>query len=187
MTDDFVNVLLIEDDNVEAGLIRDELLRATRPDVRCDHVQRLLAGIALLEQRHYDVVLLDLNLPDGWGAENLHRVRAAAPGVPVIILTNHEDEEMAVTLVAEGAQDYLFKRDISFELLRRSIRYAIARQRTEVSLRSSEERYALALAGARDGIWDWNLVTGALHWSPRCRRIAPFRPRPCRVDAGGLV
>jgi diguanylate cyclase (GGDEF)-like protein/PAS domain S-box-containing protein len=174
MTDDFVNVLLIEDDNVEAGLIRDELLHATRPDVQCDHVQRLLAGIALLEQRHYDVVLLDLNLPDGWGAENLYRLRAAAPGVPVIVLTNHEDEEMAVTLVAEGAQDYLFKRDISFELLRRSIRYAIARQRTEVSLRSSEERYALALAGARDGIWDWNLVTGALHWSPRCLELLHF-------------
>jgi diguanylate cyclase (GGDEF)-like protein/PAS domain S-box-containing protein len=174
MTDDFVNVLLIEDDNVEAGLIRDELLRATRPDVRCDHVQRLLAGIALLEQRHYDAVLLDLNLPDGWGAENLYRVRAAAPGVPVIVLTNHEDEEMAVTLVAEGAQDYLLKRDISFELLRRSIRYAIARQRTEVSLRSSEERYALALAGARDGIWDWNLVSGALHWSLRCLDLLHF-------------
>ena len=65
MTDDFVTVLLIEDDNVEAGLIRDELVHATRPDVKCDHVQRLLAGIALLEQRHFDVVLLDLNLPDG--------------------------------------------------------------------------------------------------------------------------
>ena len=176
MTDDFVNVLLIEDDNVEAGLIRDELLRATRPDVRCDHVQRLLAGIALLGQRHYDVVLLDLNLPDGWGAENLDRVRTAAPGVPVIVLTNHEDEEMAVTLVAEGAQDYLFKRDISCELLRRSIRYAIARQRIEVSLRSSEERYALALAGARDGIWDWNLVSGALHWSLRCLELLHFDP-----------
>ena len=142
--------------------------------MRCDHVQRLLAGIALLEQRQFDVVLLDLNLPDGWGAENLHRVRAAAPGVPVIILTNHEDHEMAVTLVAEGAQDYLFKRDINSELLRRSMRYARARQRAEVSLRSSEERYALAMAGARDGIWDWNLLTGALHWSLRCRELLHF-------------
>src|SRR5688500_9799931 len=111
MTDEFVSVLLIEDDNVEAGLIRDELLGATRPDVRVDHVQRLAAGVALLEQRRYDVALLDLNLPDGWGAENLHRARAAAPEVPVIILTNHEDEELAVTLVGEGAQDYLLKRD----------------------------------------------------------------------------
>jgi diguanylate cyclase (GGDEF)-like protein/PAS domain S-box-containing protein len=171
MTDDFVSVLLIEDDSVEAGLIRDEILREARPGVRFDHVQRLLAGIALLEQRPYDVVLLDLNLPDGWGEENLHRVRAAAPGVPVIILTNHEDDTTAVKLVGEGAQDYLFKRDITSDLLRRSIRYAIARQRTEVSLRSSEERYALALAGARDGIWDWDLLTGTLHWSDRCREL----------------
>jgi diguanylate cyclase (GGDEF)-like protein/PAS domain S-box-containing protein len=171
MTDDFVNVLLIEDDSIEAGLIRDELLRATPPDVRCEHVQRLQGGLALLEQRHFDVVLLDLNLPDGWGAENLHRVRAAAPGVPVIILTNHEDENTAVTLVGEGAQDYLFKRHLGGELLRRAIRYAIARQRAEVSLRSSEERYALAMAGARDGIWDWDLQTGELHWSRRCGEL----------------
>ena len=174
MTDDFVNVLLIEDDSIEAGLIRDELLRATPPEVRCDHVQRLAAGISLLEQRNFDVVLLDLNLPDGWGAENLRRVRDAAPGIPVIVLTNHEDENTAVTLVSEGAQDYLFKRHISAELLRRAIRYAIARQRADVSLRSSEERYALALAGARDGIWDWDLQSGALHWSRRCAELLHF-------------
>jgi len=174
MTDDFVNVLLIEDDSIEAGLIREELLRATPPEVRCDHVQRLQAGISLLEQRDFDVVLLDLNLPDGWGAENLRRVRESAPGIPVIILTNHEDENTAVTLVSEGAQDYLFKRHISAELLRRAIRYAIARQRADVSLRSSEERYALALAGARDGIWDWDLQTGALHWSRRCGELLHF-------------
>ena len=132
-----------------------------------DHVQRLAAGIGRLGEVHYDVVLLDLNLPDGSGIESLHEVKAAAPNVPVVILTNMEDQEAAVAMVAEGAQDYVIKRHITSELLRRSIRYAIARQAAEASLRESEERYALAVAGARDGIWDWDLTRGEIHFSSR--------------------
>src|SRR5687768_14798961 len=153
-----VSVLLIEDDSIEADLIRGELSVLVRPRVTVDRAQRLLAGIARLAEHHYDVVLLDLNLPDGRGRENLHRVRAAAPHVPIIILTNLEDEDAAVSSLAEGAQDYLFKRLVTADLLRRSIRYAVARHESEASLRSSEERYALALAGARDAIWDWDLI-----------------------------
>ncbi|MGH9254466.1 MAG: putative bifunctional diguanylate cyclase/phosphodiesterase [Vicinamibacterales bacterium] len=167
MKQESLSVLLIEDDNLEAGLIRDEIASFPRTSVQVDHVQRLLAGISRLAERRYDVVLLDLNLPDGSGIESLHGVKAAAPNAPVIILTNMEDEEAAVGMVAEGAQDYVIKRQITADLLRRSIRYAIARQEAEASLRASEERYALAVAGARDGIWDWDLIRGEIHFSPR--------------------
>jgi diguanylate cyclase (GGDEF)-like protein/PAS domain S-box-containing protein len=164
---DTLSVLLIEDDSLEAGLIRDEIAIFPRTSAQVDHVQRLLAGIGRLAERHYDVVLLDLNLPDGAGIESLHKVKAAAPNVPVVILTNMEDQEAAVAMVAEGAQDYVIKRHVTSELLRRSIRYAMARQEAEASLRASEERYALAVAGARDGIWDWDLARGEIHFSPR--------------------
>jgi diguanylate cyclase (GGDEF)-like protein/PAS domain S-box-containing protein len=171
MNQEIVTALLIEDDSVEAELIRAELSVLVRPRVRVDETCRLMAGIAQLAKRRYDVVLLDLNLPDGYGRQNLHRVRAAAPNVPIIILTNLEDEEAAAMSLAEGAQDYIFKRNITAELLRHSIRHAIARNESEASLRSSEERYALALAGARDGIWDWDLVKGELHCSSRWREL----------------
>lgn len=171
MNQESVSVLLIEDDSIEAALIQGELSGLARTEVDVDHVERLRAGIAKLHQRRYDVVLLDLNLPDGRGRENLYRVRAAAPNVPIIILTNLEDENVAASSLAEGAQDYLFKSQISSELLQRAIRYSIARHDAESSLRSSEERYALALAGARDGIWDWDLVRGELHCSSRWREL----------------
>ena len=161
------SILLIEDDSLEAGLIRDEIASFPRTSAHVDHVQRLAAGIGRLGEVRYDVVLLDLNLPDGSGIESLHKVKAAAPNVPVVILTNMEDQEAAVAMVAEGAQDYVIKRHITSELLRRSIRYAVARQVAEASLRESEERYALAVAGARDGIWDWDLTRGEIHFSSR--------------------
>ena len=161
------SILLIEDDSLEAGLIRDEIASFPRTSAHVDHVQRLAAGIGRLGEVRYDVVLLDLNLPDGSGIESLHKVKATAPNVPVVILTNMEDQEAAVAMVAEGAQDYVIKRHITSELLRRSIRYAVARQAAEASLRESEERYALAVAGARDGIWDWDLARGEIHFSSR--------------------
>jgi diguanylate cyclase (GGDEF)-like protein/PAS domain S-box-containing protein len=161
------SILLIEDDSLEAGLIRDEIASFPRTSAHVDHVQRLAAGIGRLGEVRYDVVLLDLNLPDGSGIESLHKVKGVAPNVPVVILTNMEDQEAAVAMVAEGAQDYVIKRHITSELLRRSIRYAVARQAAEASLRESEERYALAVAGARDGIWDWDLTRGEIHFSSR--------------------
>ena len=175
-THDTFSVLLIEDDSLEAGLIRDEIAGFPGTSARVDHVQRLAAGIARLNERTYDIVLLDLNLPDGSGIESLQKVKAAAPNTPVVILTNMEDQQGAVAMVAEGAQDYVIKRHITSELLGRSIRYAIARQAADASLRESEERYALAVAGARDGIWDWDLIRGEIHFSPRWFEILQIDP-----------
>ena len=127
------SILLIEDDSLEAGLIRDEIASFPRTSATVDHVQRLLTALHRLTEGNYDIVLLDLNLPDGAGVENLRRIKAAAPNVPVVILTNMEDQEAAVAMVAGGAQDYVIKRHITSELLRRSIRYAIARQAAEAS------------------------------------------------------
>ena len=171
-----LRVLLIEDSAEEAELIQMMLAQSRREALRVEHVPRLGDGLARLASAPFDVVLLDFSLPDSSGLVSFERARAAAPHVPIVILTNLDDEEMALAAVREGAQDYLVKRQVDNDLLLRSIRYAIGRMHAERALWVSEERYALAVNGANDGIWDWDLVTGTAYFSPRWKAMLGLRP-----------
>jgi diguanylate cyclase (GGDEF)-like protein/PAS domain S-box-containing protein len=159
--------LHIEDDRIEAELVADLLRQTSFAGVRLVQRTRVGLGLEALQNEPFDLVLLDLNLPDGDGIDNLHRVRAVDERVPVVIMTNIEDENTALEMVAKGAQDYLAKRELSAALLSRTLRYAMARQAADLRLRESERRFALAVAGARDGIWDWDLEHGRTWYSPR--------------------
>ena len=114
-----------------------------------------------------DVILLDLHLPDCEGLGGFKQLKMLVPGSPIIILTNFMDDALAVRAVREGAQDYLIKKEVDTALLTKSITYAIERQKSDAALRESEERYALAVAGASEGIWDWNIKTNEAYFSPR--------------------
>jgi signal transduction histidine kinase len=134
--------LLIEDNPGDARLIR-EMLRdadAAHGRVELSHADRLASGLEHLANRETDVVLLDLSLPDSRGLETFVRVHAAAPDVPVVVLSGLDDEAVAVRAVHDGAQDYLVKGQVDGGVLLRSMRYAIERQRLEVMRRQLERQ-----------------------------------------------
>ncbi len=130
-----INVLLIEDNPGDQNLIQELLHEARKPRLRLDCVARLSTGQERLAENNFDVVLLDLSLPDSIGLETFLRLRKSAPQFPVIVLTGLDDGEIAVQAVREGAQDYLFKGYLNGDLLIRAIRYAIERKRIEETLR----------------------------------------------------
>ncbi|NIP72955.1 MAG: EAL domain-containing protein [Gammaproteobacteria bacterium] len=129
-----INVLLIEDNPGDARLVQ-EMLRDPGA-VACSlvHVSQLGDGLDLLERECFDVLLLDLSLPDARGIESLEAVQHAAPSLPVVILSGQKDDEVALKAVQSGAQDYLVKGQGDTRMLLRAMRHAIERKHSEQRL-----------------------------------------------------
>jgi len=136
-TKEHIKVLLVEDNPGDAVLIRSMLLETEdiHPDVR--HSNSLSSAFESLAERTFDIIVLDLGLPDSLGLETFLSVHTKYPEVPVIVLTGMSDEELAVKTVQAGAQDYLVKGEVERELLVRSVRYSIGRQRLIAQLEKS--------------------------------------------------
>jgi PAS domain S-box-containing protein len=133
MPENPVQILLVEDSPSDALLVR-EALRAASLHFRLSQAERLGEGIERLGARRFDLVLLDLGLPDSYGLETLAAVQRQARGVPVVVLTGTSDEALALRAVQQGAQDYLVKGQAEGQVLARSIRYAIERKQAERQL-----------------------------------------------------
>ena len=131
---DSIRVLLIEDNPGDARLIQEMLKEAgSRFDFKW--ADRLSTGLERLVEEVFDVLLLDLGLPDSQGIDTFTRAHAQAAQIPIIVLTGLADETIAVKAVREGLQDYLMKGQIDSNLLVRGIRYAIERKRAEEEIR----------------------------------------------------
>ncbi len=127
-------VLLVEDNRGDARLVQELLKEADGGRFDVLHVERLADARKRLMEAGAGCVLLDLSLPDATRLEALMQLRAAAPDVPIVILTGLQDELLAVKAVQEGAQDYLVKGRVDGHALGRSITYAVERKAAEMEL-----------------------------------------------------
>lgn len=131
-----VKVLVVEDNTGDYDLLLEALEDVPGCNIELQHVETIKAATMALHNCSFDLVTLDLSLPDAQGLEAFEAIHHVCPHTPVIVLTGNDDESMAVKAVGMGAQDYLIKGRIEGELLSRSIRYAIERQRMMDELRS---------------------------------------------------
>jgi signal transduction histidine kinase len=133
------HVLLIEDNPGDADLVRLRIVES-RSDVDVHCVDRLSAGLDHLALQAPALVLLDLNLPDSHGAETFRKLLSKAPGVPVVVLSGQDDEELALKAVHQGVQDYLVKGSFDGHQLARAMHYAMERQALITSLDMSRRQ-----------------------------------------------
>jgi CheY-like chemotaxis protein len=132
-----IRVLVIEDNPDDAELLRRKLIRAEGAHIDFEFTERLSAALERLSAEKFDVVVSDLVLPDSQGFETFLTIHNRYPDIPVIVLTGHSDETLAINAVKHGAQDYLVKGQADGSMLVRSIRYSIERQKLIAQLGKS--------------------------------------------------
>lgn len=145
-----LQVLLVEDSQTDAQLFHHVFLRAATGPWTLVHAERLSEAIAYCQTQQFDIALVDLRLPDSEGLDTVAQFYEAVPDVPIVILTVFDDEELALQAMAQGAQDYLVKDQVTTQLLRRSIRYTLERSQILQKLKNSERATLAALDKERE-------------------------------------
>jgi diguanylate cyclase (GGDEF)-like protein/PAS domain S-box-containing protein len=172
--DPALHILLVEDDEDDFVITRG-MLRAQSQflyDVEWAHSYDT-ALVAIREHRH-DVYLVDYRLGERTGLELIGEAWQSDPQAPVIVLTGQEDYEVDLRASELGVTDYLVKGTLDAPSLERTIRYAVRQHEAMVDLRLSEERYAVAVRATNDGIWDWDLDRGTMHFSARWKTLLGY-------------
>lgn len=141
MNRDLINILLVEDNFGDAELFQDILeMSQESHNFQVTHVMRLTEALIQLDRDPVQVILLDLSLPDSQGIQTLVTLREKAPTLPIVVLTGLNNEQLAITAVREGAQDYLIKGLVSGGTITRSLFYAIERKKNEIAMQSCLEK-----------------------------------------------
>ncbi len=181
-----LNILLVEDNPGDARLIK-EMIGADSSPFELDTVNRLSLAIDRLKKNNYDIMLLDLGLPDSQGIETMQKVRSFGANLPIIIMTGLADENIGIQAVEQGAQDFLIKWEASEIVLARSINYAIERKRADERLHASEQRLELAVVGADLGLWDWDIDASKVKYNERAADMVAADPAVLQMDSKSLA
>src|SRR4051794_16295328 len=148
------HVLLIEDDPVVAQGVADLLAEYPKSHfLLAAHAETLALGMEKIRRGLYDMILLDLMLPDSHGLDTFRKVQAEAPHLPIIVLSGLDDEDLATKLVHLGAQEYLVKTRLDSHSLQRALRYAMERFQAEAELANERDLLQTLLENIPDRIY----------------------------------
>jgi signal transduction histidine kinase len=134
------NILLVEDNTADARMFSERLKELQIINIQFSWVQTLAQAINEISKTRFDVVFLDLNLPDSNGGATISKMYSHAPDIAIIVLTGIEDEQAEKDAIKLGAQDYLVKGEIAEKLLLRVIRYAVDRKRISRELQETSQK-----------------------------------------------
>ncbi|MEW5725589.1 MAG: PAS domain S-box protein, partial [Thermodesulfobacteriota bacterium] len=153
MTGQCLKVLMVEDNPADIDLFWSMLDEVSSRRIELTKCETLGEARLVLEEKDYDAVLLDLNLPDSRGLETFRRLHGWFPLIPMVVLSGLDDEATAIEAVREGAQDYLVKWLLSGPLIIRALEYSIERKKTETALKNSEERLRVLFDKSPDAMY----------------------------------
>ena len=176
------HILLIEDNPADARLVEIYLNESAMLTPRITKVAELKKGMLMLEENDFDIVLLDLTLPDSAGFDTVKTLLSEFPTQTVIVMTGLEDDTVAVNSVKAGAQDFIVKGQFDSNLLSRTVSYAIERHQLQIKLENyakaiklNVQRLTEAQTMARMGNWELDVVNNQMYWSTEVFRILGFK------------
>src|SRR5437899_6355883 len=162
-------LLIVDDNELNRDMLARRLARKGYQILLAENARQLPQRV---KQDAVDLVLLDIEMPEISGLEALKTLRETYSQIelPVIMVTAKNQSEDIVKALDLGANDYVTK-PIDFAVTLARIGTQLSHKRAQEALRESEERYALAARGANDGLWDWNVLTNFVHYSPRWKAM----------------
>lgn len=190
-----INILLIEDNPADARLIDIYLKESFGKSYSLTTCDYLSKGIDQLSKIKFNIIILDLALPDSTGLETLNKVKEFSSGIPIIVLTGYDDEAIGLSAIRLGAQNFLVKGKVTSKGLKRTLEYSMERFRLlkelsdktkkleektqEILLEQSKLSEAQKLAHI--GNWEWDIGTKTVYWSDEMYRIFGLEPQSVKI------
>jgi PAS domain S-box-containing protein len=186
-----LRVLFVEDSEGDARLVALRLQNSGY-DIQYERVATAEALSAALARQPWDIVIADYFIPSFGGLEALAMVQESELDLPFIIASGVIGEDVAVEAMKSGAYDYVMKDNLARlgAAVQRALQEADvrrARKQAEEELKRSEERYKLAQRAASIGSWDWDIITGKLHWSDQIEPMFGFAPGEFKATYEGFL
>ena len=166
-----IKILVVEDDAIDRTAMQRLLSKSPLKISKLEFAETFAAALQKLTENGFDVILLDLNLPDNYGMDTLIKINEKYPAGAIVVVTGDNNEEMGLQAVGKGAQEYLVKGSFNIYALTKSINYAIERKKAERQLQIAEERYrtifensavAITVVDHDEHLISWNKFTESL-------------------------